>query len=168
MQWLPSLQSVLLACWPCLAFLHKRDIKAKDLWISSMQQWEVIEKSWNLLFLASFTQIQIFLKLHTLLHESAFRPHETNESALRNRIFSKSFPRVINGPVHTNLGKRIGGFIKLMSWFVWTGPKITTIELRYVSLVTLTSVNRLRLSHRKLRQQIPGPLLCKVVVIQCS
>ena len=49
-----------------------------------------------------------------LLHESAFRPHETNESAHRNRIFSKWFPRVIAGPVHTNLVKRIGGFINVL------------------------------------------------------
>ena len=72
-----------------------------------MQHGEVIEKSWNPVFLASFTQIRIFLKLHILLHESAFRLHETNESAHRNRIFSKSFSRVITGPVHTNLGKEL-------------------------------------------------------------
>lgn len=51
----------------------------------------MIEKSRNPVFKASFTQTQIFLKLNILLHES--------------------FPRVITGPVHTNLGKRIGGFI---------------------------------------------------------
>ena len=33
------------------------------------------------------------------------------------------FARVVLGPVHTNPGGKICGFLKIMSEFVWTGPK---------------------------------------------
>ena len=35
------------------------------------------------------TLIRVFLKSHTFLHESVFRPHETSESRHRERIFLK-------------------------------------------------------------------------------
>ena len=40
------------------------------------------------------TRIRIFLKPHKFLCELAFRPHETSESAHRNRIFFKPLSRV--------------------------------------------------------------------------
>ena len=51
------------------------------------------------------TRIQIFLKPHIFLSESAFHPHETSESAHRNRIFLKPLSRV------DFLIRRVRGFV---------------------------------------------------------
>ena len=51
------------------------------------------------------TRIRIFLKPHSLLHKSTFRPHETSKSGHWNRIILKPLSRVWN-PFHTNPDKK--------------------------------------------------------------
>ena len=51
------------------------------------------------------TRIRIFLKPHSLLHKSTFRPHETSKSGHWNRIILKPLSRVWD-PFHTNPDKK--------------------------------------------------------------
>ena len=58
------------------------------------------EKLVCFLFLIQATskRIRAFLKLHILLQESAFHPHESSESAHCNRIFLNHYPGLVKAP----------------------------------------------------------------------